>query len=106
MSVPVKKPQLSDDAASKAEQRKASADRRASLAPLRKKINEIESVTAKLEKLIQSLDAELADPVLYEKHPAKAADKVKQRGEAAAKLAAAEEQWLALSAEYEEAMAG
>ncbi|MFN7104167.1 MAG: ribosomal protection-like ABC-F family protein [Pseudorhizobium sp.] len=100
------KPQLSDDAASKAEQRKASAERRASLAPLRKKINEIESVTAKLEKLIQSLDAELADPVLYEKEPAKAADKVKQRGEAAAKLAAAEEQWLALSAEYEEAMAG
>jgi ATP-binding cassette subfamily F protein 3 len=100
------KPQLSDDAASKALQRKASADRRASLAPLRKKINEIESVTAKLEKLIQSLDAELADPVLYEKEPAKAADKVKQRGEAAAKLAAAEEQWLALSAEYEEAMAG
>lgn len=100
------KPQLNDDAASKAEQRKANADRRASLAPLRKKINEIESITAKLEKLIQALDAELADPVLYEKHPAKAADKVKQRGEAAAKLAAAEEQWLELSSEYEEAMAG
>lgn len=100
------KPQLNDDAASKAEQRKANADRRASLAPLRKKINEIESLTAKLEKLIQALDAELADPVLYEKHPAKAADKVKQRGEAAAKLAAAEEQWLELSSEYEEAMAG
>ncbi|MFN7026045.1 MAG: ABC-F family ATP-binding cassette domain-containing protein [Pseudorhizobium sp.] len=100
------KPQLNDDASSKADQRKANAERRASLAPLRKKINEIESVTAKLEKLIQSLDAELADPVLYEKHPAKAADKVKQRGEAAAKLASAEEQWLELSAEYEEAMAG
>jgi len=63
-------------------------------------------VTKKLETLIQALDAELADPVLYEKNPAKAADKARQRGEAAAKLLAAEEQWLELSAEYEEAMAG
>jgi ATP-binding cassette subfamily F protein 3 len=100
------KPQLVEDAGSKADQRKLAADRRASLAPLRKKINEIESLTAKLEKQIQALDAELADPALYEKSPAKAADKVKQRGEAAAKLAAAEEQWLELSAEYEMAMAG
>lgn len=94
------------DQASKADQRKASAEKRAQLAPLKKKINEIESLTAKLEKLIQSLDAELADPVLYEKAPAKAAQKVKERGEAAAKLSDAEEQWLLLSSEYEEAMAG
>jgi len=100
------KPQLIEDAATKADQRKLNAERRASLAPLKKKINEIESLTGKLEKLIQGLDAELADPVLYEKAPAKATDKAKQRGEAAAKLAAAEEQWLELSSEYEEAMAG
>ena len=90
----------------KAEQRKAAADKRASLAPLKKKINEIEALTKKLESLIQGLDKELADPVLYEKSPAKAAEKARQRGEAAAKLSAAEEQWLELSAEYEEAMAG
>ncbi|TCA08526.1 ribosomal protection-like ABC-F family protein [Rhizobium leguminosarum] len=100
------KPQLTEDATSKADQRKLNAERRASLTPLRKKINEIESLTAKLEKQIQALDAELADPALYEKTPAKAAEKAKQRGEAAAKLAAAEEDWLMLSAEYEEAMAG
>ncbi|MBB3136334.1 ATP-binding cassette subfamily F protein 3 [Rhizobium pisi] len=100
------KPQLADDATSKADQRKLNAEKRASLTPLRKKINEIESLTAKLEKQIQALDVELADPVLYEKTPAKAAEKAKQRGEAAAKLAAAEEDWLMLSAEYEEAMAG
>ncbi len=97
---------LAADAGKKAEQRKANAEKRASLAPLKKKINEAEALTAKLEKLIQALDQELADPVLYEKSPAKAAEKVKQRGEAAAKLSAAEEQWLELSAEYEEAMAG
>ncbi|UWU15294.1 ABC-F family ATP-binding cassette domain-containing protein [Rhizobium sullae] len=100
------KPELNDEASSKADQRKANAGKRASLAPLRKKINEIESLTAKLEKQIQALDAELADPALYEKTPAKASEKVKQRGEAAAKLAASEEQWLELSAEYEDAMAG
>jgi ATP-binding cassette, subfamily F, member 3 len=100
------KVQSADDPASKAEQRKLNADKRASFAPLKKKINEIESLTGKLEKQIQALDAELADPVLYEKSPAKATEKAKQRGEAAAKLAAAEEQWLELSAEYEEAMAG
>lgn len=99
-------PDLSEEPSSKAEQRKANAGKRASLAPLRKKINEIESLTAKLEKQIQELDAELADPALYEKAPAKASEKAKQRGEAAAKLAAAEEQWLELSAEYEDAMAG
>ena len=99
------KQKQSEDQASKADQRKLNADKRASFAPLKKKINEIESLTGKLEKLIQALDVELADPMLYEKAPAKAAEKAKQRGEAAAKLAAAEEQWLELSAEYEEAMA-
>ncbi|MDI6835971.1 MAG: ABC-F family ATP-binding cassette domain-containing protein, partial [Rhizobiaceae bacterium] len=74
----------------KADQRKAAADKRASLAPLRKKINEIESLTKKLETLIQALDAELADPALYEKNPAKAADKAKQRGEAAVRALVAE----------------
>ncbi|MBP2564450.1 ATP-binding cassette subfamily F protein 3 [Agrobacterium tumefaciens] len=100
------KTEAAADQASKADQRKASAEKRAQLAPLKKKINEIESLTAKLEKLIQSLDTELADPALYEKAPAKAAQKVKERGEAASRLSDAEEQWLMLSSEYEDAMAG
>ncbi|QRM54891.1 ABC-F family ATP-binding cassette domain-containing protein [Sinorhizobium sp. BG8] len=99
------RPVAGDDGLSKADQRKANADRRASLAPLRKKINDLESLTAKLEKQIQALDVELADPALYEKSPAKAASKAKERSDAAAKLADAEEQWLELSSEYEEAMA-
>ncbi|MBO9631135.1 MAG: ABC-F family ATP-binding cassette domain-containing protein [Shinella sp.] len=94
------------DTANKADQRKANADRRAQFAPLKKKINEIESLTAKLQKQIQLLDAELADPTLYEKSPAKAAEKAKLRSMAVDKLNDAEEQWLELSAEYEEAMAG
>ncbi|CAN7247803.1 ATP-binding cassette domain-containing protein [Neorhizobium tomejilense] len=97
--------ELTEDLSSKADQRKANAEKRASLAPLKKKINEIEAVTAKLEKLIKALDKELGDPALYEKTPAKATQKAKERGEAAAKLSAAEEEWLMLSSEYEEAMA-
>ena len=93
------------DTANKADQRKANADRRAQYAPLKKKINEIESLTAKLQKQIQLLDTELADPTLYEKSPAKAAEKAKLRSMAVDKLNDAEEQWLELSAEYEEAMA-
>ena len=97
--------ELVADQASKADQRKQAAERRAQLAPMKKKINEIEALTKKLEKQIQALDAELADPMLYEKFPAKAAEKAKLRGETASKLADAEEQWLELSTEYDEAMA-
>ncbi|WP_425963579.1 ABC-F family ATP-binding cassette domain-containing protein [Rhizobium nepotum] len=99
------KTEAAADQTSKADQRKANAEKRAQLAPLKKKINEIESLTTKLEKMIQALDTELADPALYEKAPAKAALKVKERGEAASKLSDAEEQWLLLSSEYEDAMA-
>ena len=42
----------SDDNRSKAEQRKANADKRATFAPLKKKINDIESLTGKLQKQI------------------------------------------------------
>lgn len=93
-----------EEAVSKSDQRKANAEKRASLAPLKKRINEAEAQTAKLEKLIQALDVELADPKLYEKSPAKAAEKAKQRSDAATKLSQLEELWLELSAEYEEAL--
>lgn len=96
----------SDDNRSKAEQRKANADKRANFAPLKKKINDIESLTGKLQKQIQALDKELEDQEIYEKFPAKAAAKVKERAEIMAKLGKAEEQWMDLSTEYEEAMAG
>ncbi|MBW9066096.1 ABC-F family ATP-binding cassette domain-containing protein [Rhizobium herbae] len=96
----------SDDNRSKAEQRKANADKRAAFAPLKKKINDIESLTGKLQKQIQALDKELEDQEIYEKFPAKAAAKVKERAEIVARLTKAEEQWLDLSTEYEEAMAG
>ncbi len=90
---------------SKAEQRKANADKRATFAPLKKKINDVESLTAKLHKQIQVLDKDLEDQDLYDKFPEKAAAKVKERAEVVAKLAKAEEHWMTLSDEYEQAMA-
>lgn len=92
--------------ATRADQRRAAADRRKELAPLKKKISEIESLTEKLEKVIQALDTELADATLYEKSPALAAQKAKQRSDAETALADAEDQWLQLSSDYEEAMSG
>ncbi len=95
-----------DEAVNKADQRKAAAEKRAAFAPLKKKINEIESLTEKLQKQIRVLDTELESQELYEKFPAKATAKVKERAEIFAKLTKAEEQWMELSEEYEEAMAG
>ncbi len=92
-------------ASSKAEQRRAAADRRQELAPLKKKIKEIEALTEKLEKSIQEIDALLADPSLYEKSPDLAAAKAKERSVAESALAEAEDQWLILSDEYATAMA-
>jgi len=43
----------------------------------------------------------MADPKLYERDPARVASLAKERADAATALAAAEEEWLALSAEYE-----
>jgi ATP-binding cassette subfamily F protein 3 len=95
-----------EDKLSKADQRKANADKRAANAPLKKKINDIENLTAKLQKQIQMLDKELEDQDLYEKSPDKAAAKVKERAEVMAKLAKNEEHWMDLSSQYEDAMAG
>lgn len=95
-----------ESGSSKAEQRRAAAGRRQELAPMKKRIKEIESLTAKLEKQIQALDVELSDPAIYEKTPAIAAQKAKKRSDAQTALAEAEDEWLTLSGEYEEAMSG
>lgn len=95
-----------EDKANKAEQRKANADKRAANAPLKKKINDVEALTQKLQKQIQALDRELEDQEIYDKFPEKAAAKVKERADLMAKIAKSEEQWMLLSDEYEAAMAG
>ena len=57
----------------------------------------------KIERLIQGIDTELADPELYAKNPTRAADLTKARANAEKKLAETEEEWLLLSEELEAA---
>tara|TARA_R110002020_G_scaffold18931_28_gene65534 strand:- start:7811 stop:9691 length:1881 start_codon:yes stop_codon:yes gene_type:complete len=93
------------DGGSKAEKRKQAAQNRAGLAPMKKKISDLESLVARLTKQIQSLDAELSDPAQFADAPYKIAQKSKQRAERAAELAKAEEEWVALTAEVDDAEA-
>jgi ATP-binding cassette subfamily F protein 3 len=78
---------------------------RVELAPLRRKIAQAEAATRRLTEDIARIDAELAAPGLFARHPAQAGALAKARSEAAAALARAEEDWLAASAAYEAANA-
>ena len=85
------------------DRRRAAAALREQLAPLRKKIKDAESRIDKLQKEIAKLDGELADPDLFLRDAAKGTRLMKARSDAEKTLAATEETWLELSAEYEEA---
>jgi ATP-binding cassette subfamily F protein 3 len=84
------------------DRRRASAKRREDSAPLRKKVKEAEAAIAKLQGEIAALDKKLADPKLYQR-PMDAAFLGKERADLARSLAAAEDKWLAASAEAEAA---
>lgn len=90
---------------SKADQRKLAAQKRQALKPLLKKVKDSESLMQKLQKEIQSLSAQLEDPALYEKEPQKSVELTKQINACREELTRAEDIWLELSTEYEEAMA-
>ncbi|MFG1396568.1 ABC-F family ATP-binding cassette domain-containing protein [Roseixanthobacter pseudopolyaromaticivorans] len=72
----------------------------ADLAPLRKRLKEVEAQVAKLEKDIAAVDKRLADPKI-EKFPNDAARLNKQRGDLVDALAQAEEEWITVSADLE-----
>ena len=89
----------------RAEQRRAAADRRASLAPLKKAMQAAEKQVEKLSGEIARLDAKLADAQFYAKDPQGAQSAAIERGQVAKKLNEAEEQWLMASEAYEAAHA-
>jgi ATP-binding cassette subfamily F protein 3 len=74
-------------------------------AVLRKKVDDLHTLMAKIERLIQGIDTELGDTSIYAKNPSRAAELTKARANAARKLADTEEEWLLLSGDLEE-MAG
>ena len=103
-------PQKQDDkasapTASKVDERRAAAEKRAALAPLRKKLEAIEARMAKLTEVIGKVDTALADGTAFLKDSAKATELSKMRAGAADTLASLEEEWLMVSGEIEEASA-
>ncbi|MEW5421816.1 ABC-F family ATP-binding cassette domain-containing protein [Amorphus sp. 3PC139-8] len=101
------KNQGSDTAArgSAQNRRRAAAQARAELAPLKKKIGAAERAIEAAQARLATLDAALADPNLFTKDPSKGTSLAKDRAQTAAEIDRLEENWLALSAEYEEALA-
>ncbi|GLS43581.1 ABC-F family ATP-binding cassette domain-containing protein [Methylobacterium brachythecii] len=88
-----------------AEARRSAVERRAALAPLRKKLEGTEARMEKLSAAIAKIDAALGDGTAFLKDAAKAGELAKMRSDAATALARAEEEWLELSGEIEGASA-
>jgi ATP-binding cassette subfamily F protein 3 len=92
------------DAASKlnkAEERKAAAERRAQIAPLKKTSDNAEKKVSRLQAELAKIEAELNSPDIYAKDPAKVPALTKQRGDLQRQLAVAEASWLEALDAYE-----
>jgi ATP-binding cassette subfamily F protein 3 len=88
-------------APSRAEQRRAAAERRVELAPLRARIKTAEAAISRFGAEIVRLDAALAAPEAFA-DPARAAALARTRAETARALALAEDDWLAASTAYDD----
>jgi ATP-binding cassette subfamily F protein 3 len=89
--------------ASRQDERRAAAERRTALAPVRKRIETVEARMSRLTEIIAKIDAALADGTAFQQDADKALELSHKRAEAAVVLHELEEEWLALSAELESA---
>src|SRR4029078_7774473 len=89
----------------RSDQRRAAADRRASLAPLKKTMQAAEKKVETIGADIARLDAKLADPQFYAKDSSAAQRAATERGQLAKRSSEAEEAWLTASETYEAAHA-
>lgn len=85
------------------EKRRDAAQKRSQLKPLKQKIEAAEKEMQRLQDKIAKLDDALADPAFFKEDPDRAAKFAKERAHCEKKLVRTEEDWLELSAEYEEA---
>ncbi|GAA0782557.1 ATP-binding cassette domain-containing protein [Roseibium denhamense] len=90
------------DKASAQEKRRGAAQRRELLKPLKQKIDSAEKEMARLQDKIAKLDEKLSDPSFFQDEPDRAAKFAKERAYCEKKLVKTEEEWLELSAEFEE----
>jgi ATP-binding cassette subfamily F protein 3 len=95
-----------DAAISRTELRRAAADRRAELAPLKRAMQVAEKSVERFHSEIAKLDAALADGAIYTSDPAKAQKLALDRGLLVKRLAEAEDVWLAASEAFELAESG
>ncbi|CAK0770362.1 putative ATP-binding protein YheS [Azospirillaceae bacterium] len=95
-----------DVANSRRDQRRAAAEMRAAVAPLKRRIMALEKKMADLTERRRKIDITLADPALYNKTGEEVSRVQIERGDVEKRLAAMEEEWLEASAELEEAMSG
>ena len=86
------------------DKRRDAAQKRAQLKPLRAKIDMAEKEMARLQEKIEKIDGMMADPEFFTRDPDRAAKFAKERAYCEKKLIKAEEEWLELSAEYDEAV--
>ncbi|MDY0241068.1 MAG: ABC-F family ATP-binding cassette domain-containing protein [Rhodospirillaceae bacterium] len=91
--------------ASRRDERRAAAQKRGQLAPLKKAAEKAESEVARLGGKVRQCEEKLADPALYAGDGAKAAVVARDLGEVKKALAEAEEVWFAAQEAYEEAAA-
>lgn len=89
---------------SQADLRRAAADRRRALQPLRDKITAAEQEMARIEEILAKMDQALAEPGLFDRDLARATDISQKRVRALEKHAQTEDEWLAASEAYEEAL--
>jgi ATP-binding cassette subfamily F protein 3 len=87
--------------AGRAHLRRAAAEKRIELAPLRRRITEAEAAVTRLTAEIARIDATLAEAGLFARDPEKAAALAKALADHVTALATTEEDWLAASAELE-----
>jgi ATP-binding cassette subfamily F protein 3 len=89
----------------KREQRKKAAEQRQALAPLRKQVQRMEKNIAKFQAEKAEIEAKMADPDLYDGDSSTLVGLQKDLGWVSGQIAEAEEAWLGLQAELEEASA-
>jgi ATP-binding cassette subfamily F protein 3 len=71
--------------------------------PLKQRISDAEAEIARINGIIAKIDTALALPDLFKRDPKQAAQLGKARAGAANALQRAEEEWLAVSSQYDEA---
>ncbi len=100
---PAKRDERPVDAASKKDQRKASADNRSQKAPLKKAVDSAEKMLVRLTAQLDGVMAKLADPAIYSGPGTVVTDLQREKARLEREVANAEQRWLAAQEAFEKA---